>query len=245
MPIFAVSILVQVALVVHVIKTGRPTYWIFILLFFPLVGALAYAIIELLPAFTGHHALRRSWRKVGTAINPQGELRAAEEQYDIAATVQNAMLLAEQYLAHSRCAEAKQLYMRNLSGVHADDPRLLLGLASAHYGLGEYNEALTCLDLLKAKNPRSTDEAGHLLYAKCLLGMGRTEEAVAEFEALATYYPGPEPACRLALIYESQGNREKARALFEDILKRSRRAGHHYRYLHGEWLAIARDHLRG
>ena len=50
MPIFILSILIQLALVVHAIKTGRNSSWVFILLFFPLIGGLAYLIVELLPS---------------------------------------------------------------------------------------------------------------------------------------------------------------------------------------------------
>ncbi len=40
MPILAVSFLLQLILIVHVIKTGRNTIWVFVLLFAPVVGGL-------------------------------------------------------------------------------------------------------------------------------------------------------------------------------------------------------------
>ena len=49
MPIIVISIIIQLALVVHIMKTGRNTTWVFIVLIFPLIGSLAYCIIELLP----------------------------------------------------------------------------------------------------------------------------------------------------------------------------------------------------
>jgi hypothetical protein len=39
----------QLLLIIHVIKTGRNTLWIFLLIFVPLVGGLAYLIVEVLP----------------------------------------------------------------------------------------------------------------------------------------------------------------------------------------------------
>ena len=43
------SLIIQVGLIVHIVKTGRGMMWVFIVLFFPLVGALAYFIVEILP----------------------------------------------------------------------------------------------------------------------------------------------------------------------------------------------------
>ena len=58
MPILAVSVLLQLILIVHVIKTGRNTIWVFVLLFAPVVGGLAYLIVELLPEFMNSRASR-------------------------------------------------------------------------------------------------------------------------------------------------------------------------------------------
>jgi len=58
MPISILIWLVQIALVVHVLKTGRNRYWIMMLLFMPLIGGIAYLVIELLPEFSGSIARR-------------------------------------------------------------------------------------------------------------------------------------------------------------------------------------------
>lgn len=42
MPVIIFTYLVQIALIVHVLHTGRNTYWIFILLIAPGIGGLAY-----------------------------------------------------------------------------------------------------------------------------------------------------------------------------------------------------------
>lgn len=244
MPLLVLSILVQLALVVHVFKTGRNTTWVFILLIFPLIGTLAYFIVELLPELMGSRTGHRARKKLSTVMDPTKGLRAAEDSYAVAGTVKNAMVLAEQYLERGRFAEAKELYLRSMSGIYRDDPVLLMGLAQAQFGLGEHQAALDNLDTLKQKNPESTSEEGHLLYAKCLQEVGRTAEAISEFESLASYYAGPEPSCRLALLYKRNGETEKAREIFATIVARSKRANSHYRSLHGEWVTIARNELK-
>ncbi len=49
MPILILSAILQVALVVHIIKTGRSTTWIWIVVMLPLAGSIAYLLLEVLP----------------------------------------------------------------------------------------------------------------------------------------------------------------------------------------------------
>lgn len=245
MPIIVISIIIQLALVVHIIKTGRNITWVFIVLFFPLIGGLAYFFIELLPELTNTRAAKSAQRSLAHAVDPDKALREATAQYELAATAQNALTLAQQHLQRGNFSEAKALFTRSLSGVHNDDPDLLLGLAAAHFGLHEYAETLASLDTLKRVSPGKTSQEGHLLYARALEELGRVVEAIHEYEALIGYCAGPEPSCRLGALLKAQGRTAEARALFEAVVARSKTAGKHYNTLYREWVAQARREIQG
>src|SRR5688572_9976023 len=240
MPYFIASIIVQLALVIHILKTGRTMSWVFIVLFFPVVGALAYVIVELLPEWTNSRSGVSVKRKLSKLANPDRNLQAASQQLAVADTVQNLMQLAEECMAKGRFEEAKDLYQRALRGMHEDDPVLLLGLARARFGSGDAAGTVQTLDLLKARNPEHTSSDGHLLYAKAKEQLGELAAAVEEYESLVGYYAGPEPACRLATIYKSQGRTTEAQALFQKVIVQSRIAGRHYNTIHKEWVEMAR-----
>lgn len=53
------SIILQIILAVHVVRTRRPFIWIFVILIFPLVGSLVYIIAELIPEWERTNALQR------------------------------------------------------------------------------------------------------------------------------------------------------------------------------------------
>jgi hypothetical protein len=233
-------VIVQLALVIHILKTGRSTTWVFIVLFFPLVGALAYVIVELLPEWTNSRSGVSVKRKLAKLANPDRNLQAASQQLAVADTVQNAMQLAEECMAKGRFEEARDLYQRALRGLHEDDPVLLLGLARARFGAGDAVGTVETLDLLKARNPGHTSGDGHLLYAKAKEQLGELTAAIEEYEALVGYYAGPEPACRLAGIYKSQGRTAEAQALFQKVIVQSRIAGRHYNSIHKEWVDMAK-----
>jgi hypothetical protein len=240
MPILAVSVLLQLILIVHVIKTGRNTIWVFVLLFAPVVGGLAYLIVELLPELMNSRGARRAKRNVTKAINPNRDLKEASLNLAVADTVQNSMTLANQHLERSQFQEAEELFTRSLRGVHADDPDILLGLARAQFGLRKFGDVVATLDRLKTTNPKSRSADGHLLYARAHEELGHVSQAKTEYEALAKYYPGPEPRCRLALILKAEGDVEGARELFRSVVNESEVSGRHYNTLHKEWVALAR-----
>ncbi|HEU0297210.1 MAG TPA: hypothetical protein VFR47_31000 [Anaerolineales bacterium] len=43
------TIILQIVLAVHVVRTRRPFIWIFLILIFPLLGSVIYIIAELIP----------------------------------------------------------------------------------------------------------------------------------------------------------------------------------------------------
>lgn len=245
MPIFILFFIIQLGLIVHVFKTGRNTTWVFLLLLFPLVGGLAYVIIELLPEWLGSTTGRSVKRSISHTINPDKDLKTAYRNVEIADTVENLTAFAEQCLIKERYQEAKEVYERCLSGIYADDPQLMLGLAKAYYGLADYAKTISLLDELIEKNPDFKSPDGHLLYACAQEQAGNTAAAIREYETLVKYYSGPEPACRLALLLKKQGDTQQSKQLFTNIVEKSRIAGRHYNSLYKEWVTIAKREMQG
>src|SRR5690606_25801403 len=79
MPYLILSLVIQLSLVVHILKTGRNVTWVFIVLFFPLVGTLAYVFVELLPEWTGSRSGLTLRRKLAKLANPDRGLKQATQ----------------------------------------------------------------------------------------------------------------------------------------------------------------------
>ena len=77
--------LIQLALIIHVLKTDRSKYWILVLFFMPLIGGIAYLIIELLPEFSGSIKGQRALRNVKQTLNPGADLRQSEAAWSLLA----------------------------------------------------------------------------------------------------------------------------------------------------------------
>ncbi len=244
MPIFIVTLLLQVALVVHIVKTGQSTMWIWIVIMLPLAGSIAYLILVVLPQITGSKTGRKAAKTLQKAVNPHKDLQNAMLNYSMSDSIENSMKLAEAFHRENRFEEAAKLFERCLTGVHIHDPYIMQGLAKTQFELKNYERTKSILNDLIEQNPEFKSADAHLLYARTLEALGDREAAVHEYEALHGYYPGPEATYRYAIFNRNIGNRTKSQALLKDIIHRAEVSTAHYRALHNEWIQKANMEYR-
>jgi hypothetical protein len=243
MPLLVLTAIVQIALIIHVMRTGRATYWIFILLFVPGIGAAAYFIIELLPELSNNFAARRAMRSIRKTFDPGGELRRRELEHRLSGSVDATRRLAGELIEKGRYAEAVDHYRAALTGLYEHDPDLMLGLAQAEFRNGDATAAKATLESLREQNPDYRSADGHLLYAMALQECDELQEAEAEFAAVAAYYSGAEARIRYAKLLETIGKVDEARDEYTDILAAAELAPRHFKKAQKTWLAEARSAL--
>ena len=242
-PVLLLSILLQVACCVHVVRTGRPMYWIFILLVFSFLAVLVYFIAEIVPDLRNGPGARRVARKVRDRIDPGREKRDASRHFGLSDTQANRRRLAEESLRSGDYAHAVELYEQALKGLYATDPDLMLGLAKAQFGLGDSQKARATLDALIAANPAFRSADGHLLYARTVEDTGDAAAAIHEYEAVVQGYPGEEARARFGLLLKRAGEGHRARAVFQEIHDRSDVAPRYYRREQQDWIDVAKREL--
>ncbi|HEV2228738.1 MAG TPA: tetratricopeptide repeat protein [Steroidobacteraceae bacterium] len=236
--------IIQVALIVHVIKTGRNFLWIWVLLLLPAgIGGLAYVAVEILPELFRSRAARRTARSFKRAMDPGADLRRYESEARAAGNVASRQRYAEELTRHQRYDEAIAQYTQALSGLYEHDPNLMLGLAHAQFARGDARAARQTLDELIKENPTFRSPDGHLLYARSLAAEGNVPKALEEYRVLAPAYPGAEAAVRYAQLLEAQGQHAEAQRVARELLEQARIAPGHYRRAQREWLEAAQKLL--
>jgi hypothetical protein len=240
MPFVVLSLMIQVAFIVHIMKTGRSTIWIWIVLLLPGAGSIAYVLLEILPELMATRAARKASRHMEQVINPNKAINAAVEDYSIADTIDNSLKLAEECMNKGMHEEAQNLYKKSLSGIHKDDPEIMFGLARAEFSLSNYSESKRILDLLIQKNPDYKNQEAHLLYAKTVEALGELSKALEEYGVLAGYYSGAEAKYRYALLLRQQGQVDKAKNLLGEIVNLSKTSGKHFQSLNKKWIDLAK-----
>jgi hypothetical protein len=239
MSLLILSILVQVALIIHVVKTGRNQIWIWVLALLSLPGAIAYIAVEVLPELFRSRAAQRTARGLRKAMDPGRELRRYESETRVAGNVASRQRYAEELVRHQRYDEAIAQYREALTGLYEHDPNLMLGLAQAQFGKGDASAARATLDDLIRHNPDFRSPAGHLLFARALEAEGNVPKALEEYAVLAPSYPGAEASVRYAQLLQAQGRRAEAQKVARELLEQARIAPGHYRRAQRPWLDAA------
>lgn len=244
-PLLILSVVLQIACAVHVVRTGRPMYWIWLLLIGSYIAIAVYLFAEVLPGLGNSPTSRNALRSAHDRIDPDRHRRKAARQLDVADTHQNRAALAEESLRSGDFQGAEQLYRSALTGLYKTDPNLMLGLAQAQFGLQQPQQARDTLDALIAANPRFRSHDGHLLYARAVEAGGDIPKALEEYSAVVAGFPGEEARVRYAQLLKRDGQTAKARELLTESLKRAELAPAFYRREQRPWLDLAKRELQG
>jgi hypothetical protein len=237
-------IAIQVFFAVHCIRAGKPG-WLFIIVFFPVVGSLVYLFVEYLPEIRARNPIGATARKVKERINPAAEIQRLEDQVALSNSLNNRMELARGYRRVGRVDDAIRIYRESLVGLYADDPKLLFELAAACHASGRLADARETFELLRGNVPALSND--HLLLsARIHEDAGELEGAAREYQALlARPVIGEEARCRYALVLKQLGRTAEAHAIFDEIVRHARLSPGHYRKTQKPWIEIARKELAG
>jgi hypothetical protein len=242
-PIFLVGLILQVALIIHCVRTGRNTVWIWVLALLSLPGAIAYIAVEIIPGLWRSRTTGRALRGVRRALDPGQQLRSYELAAQRTGDVASRQRFAEELVRQGQAAQAVEIYGQTLTGLYEHDPNLLLGLAQAQFAAGNPAGTRETLDHLIAANPSFKSPEGHLLYARALEGEGNVPKALEEYAAVAGYFAGAEAPLRHAQLQAKLGQHAEARQTLNALLEHARLAPRHYRQAQEQWLTAARREL--
>jgi len=245
-PIVAASILslvIQGCLIVHVIKTGRNSLWIWAIALIPGAGWVAYVAAEILPDVVAGRGARRAKTGVQRMLDPNRDLRRASAEVQISGNLDARRRLAEEYFERSQFDLSIDAYASGLKGIFEHDPTLLLGLAHAQFAKQDFAAARSSLERLQLHNTdfKSTDE--RLLYARTLEQLEALDEAQRAYAAIAPSFPGAEAKLRYALLLKRRGKIDQSQQIFIDLLDSAALAPPHYRKAQAQWLECARKEL--
>jgi hypothetical protein len=243
MPVY-ITYFIQILLVIHVMKTGKNRYWIYLLLFLPFVGGVAYFVIEILPEFRTSIQGQRAMRGVRDAVNPGAELQTHQAAWDQSPNADNARRYAQALLNQGQYSQANEVLDQALSGFFSTEPSLLLLKAKSKFDSGDHEESMRVLELLQEANPEFRSAEGHLLYAQALEASGNTEKALQEYREVSLYFPGVEARYCLCLALEAAGNKSEAINEFELLLKDAEVAPAHFQKSQKKWLTLARTKIK-
>jgi hypothetical protein len=237
------SLALQAGLIVHVIKTGRNMLWIWAIALLPLVGSIAYTVVEIVPEVLGGRTARRAKTGMRRMLDPDEALRRASAEVEISGNVDARRRLAEELFERGQYQAAVGVYQGGLTGIFEHDPTLLLGLARAYFALQDFAAARATLERLTEHNPDFKSADAQLLYARTLEAQNALDEAEQVYAALAPGYAGAEARLRYGVLLKRRGKLPQAQRVLKDLLEGAQLGPAHYRKAQAEWLERAKREL--
>lgn len=245
MPYLGLGLHVLVALyfATHAIRSGQDRYWFMILFAFPLLGSVAYALAIWMPQARHAPEVQAAARGMQRILDPDRELRLAQEAFDDSPTVANRLRLGDALLAKARPAEAAAHFESAARGVHGDDPDIQVRLAESWLASERAADARRLLDDVITRHPAFRSPRGHLIYARAVAAEGDRAKARMEFDALTEYSGDLDVHAEYASTLLGWGEVAEARDVCEKALARLRRMPSYNRRLYRDAIARMRKVL--
>lgn len=240
MPLLAgIQGILDLLCVIHIYRTGRPNWWYFVVVGFPVIGALAYLIFEVIPMPDG----RKVARRVIKTLDPSVDLKERLREVERCGSVTNKAALADELVSSGQFDDAISLYQGCLSGHHENDLSLMFGLAEAYFYKRDADNAIAWLDKVIEREPWFRSGDAKLMRARALAGARRSSEALAQYEAILDLYGGEEARCRYATLLAVLGHQDAALRVMQEVEKRASLNGSAYARTNREWITGAREEI--
>ena len=214
MPFIGFGYLLSLICAYHVYHTGRSYVWLVLIFLAPGLGPLIYVAVVLLGDGADTRAARRFADNVANTVDPGRSYREKLREVETVGSADAKRALAEECIKRGRFQDAVDLYQAAMTGpLGASDPALLRGMGRAKLLAGDGAGAVAAFEKLREVDKASFDVDVELDYARALVLMGRTDEALREYEfsgAALSGRRGALPLCRVAPGTGSERTRPKA-----------------------------------
>lgn len=136
---FTPVLILQVFCIYHAYKNKRESWWIWVILIFPLIGSIIYLYKE----FYSKKGVENLAEGVKSSINTNYTVTKLEKELKFSDTVENKIKVANEYVDRGLYDEAFDLYNSCLKGIFSNNQDLLLKLTKTSYLKEDYNSAIT------------------------------------------------------------------------------------------------------
>ena len=234
-----IVIVLQVAMAVHVVRTGRPWWWLWIIFGFPFLGSVAYLYFEVLPAGKLPSFRDIAWKLKGSA----GRIAALKEELEEVDTMNNRLRLAQELSLAKKFDEAAAVLEEGMSAAHRDDAYVLHPYAEALINGGHFQRAEEVVNRMNLKDAKELGPRKDLQMARICAGLGKAKEAEERYQQLLPVFVGESARGYFAEFLVKANRVAEARELWADVLRKYRKATKIWRKSEKKWFLAAKTGL--
>ncbi|GAA3916470.1 hypothetical protein GO495_19575 [Chitinophaga oryziterrae] len=234
-------ILAQIFCVAHAMKKGKKD-WIYIIIFLPAAGAIAYFIREILPEINRGEFTSN----LQNLFLPNHNIKEWERRVRVADTVTNKLQLADAYAQQKQYAKAIALAESCRVGHHANDVGITQRLARLYFYNEQYGESIASFKkLLSSRKDQMNNQEDELLYAKALEGNMELERAEEEYKKVIRVHHSLEAMYYYGLMLKKQRRNKEAAAQFQAVRDEIELHPRYVRRMNTQWVRLSRKEMAG
>jgi hypothetical protein len=230
------GIILQVLAVIHFIRRRPDTYWLWIILVFGGLGALAYIFIEVIPDFG---LLRSSFQ----VFPRRKRIKALESMIVDNPSIGNYEELGDLYLDDGQFVKARECFDKVLAREQSIDP--LYRRALSALALSDYPAAVADLEKVTALDPKYDYQRAAGLLAHALAKVGQRDRAGALFAEVTETSTLSETQYNYASFLAETNRAGEAREWAERILRKKATMPDYIRRRERPWFRRTRSLLKG
>jgi len=235
-----IVLLAQLACLLHVFKTGRPYWWMWVIFGFPIIGLAAYIFLEVRPSVGKMNVHSLLWR-----LKSHSErIAILRQNLEDSSTVRNRLALSDELHDAGLFDQECEVLSEGLRGAFKDDATLLMRLSQAHLEAGRSAEAQELLARTPHERSFEMQQQRTLLAARVDAANGRAAQAEQSLREQGARRKSEAPRYYLAEHLYRSGRADEGAAILRDILLQYRRGTPVWRYQERRWYYAAKRLLK-
>jgi len=209
-------IALQCFCIYHLWKNRISYYWIFLIIFLPVIGCILYLYVHVF----SKKDVERIQNELVTVINPTKKVRDLEQRLDFADTFQNRINLADSYLEIKDYINAIVHYEESLNDDFEDDYYVCEQLILSYYETEDYQKVISYSEKI-LDNSGFNGSRSQFLYGLALDKIGNTVEAESQLLKINQRYSFYDERVILAKFLMQHNNKNKAKEILDDVYEES------------------------
>lgn len=236
---YIITLGLQAICVFHCIRRGTQQKWIWLIVFLPIIGSIAYIFTEM---FSGNE-VQNLQSGIGTVFNPGGGIKKLEDNLRFADTFNNKVALADAYLSKGEYNRAIELYESSLTSNFVENEHVLSQLIIGYFLVSRYEEIIPLAKQVY-KRPQFLRSKAHICYIRALVKTGDAALAETEFKSLNGRFSNFEARYEYGMFLIQSNREQEGKKLLSDLLNEmSHLTGMEKRSNH-IWFSKAREALK-
>lgn len=213
---FYFIIVLQAYCLYHLFKYKNPYYWIFVILFIPLIGCIIYLIINVY----NKRDAEIIQENVVSIINPTKKIKDLEKKLQFSETYQNRVDLADAYVAIKDFDKAIPVYLSALEGNFQNDFYVIEQLIKVYFTIEDYDNVILYAEKIKDHSEFKKTRS-QFLYGLALEKIGKLEEAETNLKEIDIRFSFYDERFVLAKFLIDKNKTQEGKDILDEIYKES------------------------